>query len=51
MRPPANHRERCISREVMKLELRQARQQGHAPQSRGGEQREIRAKQQGPRPG
>jgi hypothetical protein len=27
MRPPANHRERCISREIMKLELRQARRQ------------------------
>jgi hypothetical protein len=34
MRPPANHRERRIDREVMKLELRQARERAQALQQR-----------------
>jgi hypothetical protein len=34
MRPPANHRERRIDREVMKLEMRQARERALGRQPR-----------------
>ena len=34
MRPPANHRERLINREVMKLELRQARERAQRQEPR-----------------
>ena len=40
MRPPANHRERCISREIMKLELREAKRRVQTPQPRSWDERE-----------